>query len=148
MAQVTHFEYNARSQMVKVTDALNQHYQFAYDALGRQLSQSRAGATMSFQYDAVGNRTNRTDYSGRETTYEYDALNRLKKIDYFPGTTNPVPALTATYNYDDLSRLTTAVNENGTVNFTYDTRGRLKLQPMFSVISLNMITMRLRIGRS
>ncbi|MBK8151184.1 MAG: RHS repeat protein [Acidobacteria bacterium] len=126
MAQVTHFEYNARSQMVKVTDALNQQYVFTFDPLGRQLSQTRAGATMSFEYDAVGNRTNRTDYSGRETTYEYDVLNRLKKINYFPGTTNPVPALTATYNYDDLSRLTSAGNENGTVNFTYDTRGRVK----------------------
>jgi len=125
MAQVTHFEYNARSQMVKVTDALNQQYVFTFDPLGRQLSQTRAGATMSFEYDAVGNRTKRTDYAGRETIYEYDVLNRLKKINYLSAT-NPVPMLTATYNYDDLSRLTGATNENGTVNFTYDTRGRVK----------------------
>ena len=37
---------------------------------------------MSYEYDAVGNRTKRTDYIGRETIYEYDDLNRLKKILY------------------------------------------------------------------
>jgi len=34
-------------------------------ALGRTLSQTRAGSTMSFEYDAVGNRTKRTDYANR-----------------------------------------------------------------------------------
>lgn len=125
--QITQFEYNARSQMTKVKDALNQEYTFTYDPLGRQLSQTRAGTTMSFEYDPVGNRTKRTDHSGRITHYEYDNLNRLKKIVYG----DPVPAghppnLQATYAYDDLSRLTTAVNEAGTVSFTYDNRGRIR----------------------
>jgi RHS repeat-associated protein len=125
LSQITQFDYNARSQIVKVTDALNQVYDFAYDPVGRQLSQTRAGTTMSFEYDAVGNRTKRTDYIGRETSYEYDLLNRLKKINYLSAN-NPVPNLSATYNYDDLSRLVSAANESGTVNFTYDTRGRIK----------------------
>jgi RHS repeat-associated protein len=126
LSQITQFEYNARSQMTKVKDALNQEYVFTYDALGRQLTQTRAGMTMSYVYDAVGNRTKRTDYSGRETSYEYDVLNRLKKINYLLTSGNPTPLNTATYNYDDLSRLTSAVNEAGTVAFTYDTRGRIK----------------------
>ena len=32
------------------------------------------------------------------------------------------------YNYDDLSRLATAVNETGTVGFTYDSRNRVKTE--------------------
>ncbi len=128
LMQITQFEYNARSQMTKVKDALNQEYVFAYDALGRQLSQTRAGATMSYVYNAVGNRTKRTDYLGRETSYEYDVLNRLKKINYlqsFEGNIVPTPIQMATYNYDDLSRLTSATNEAGTVSFIYDNRGRV-----------------------
>ena len=131
LTQLTQFEYNARSQMTKVTDALSQQYVFTYDALGRQLTQTRAGSTMTFEYDAVGNRTKRTDYMGRETTYEYDVLNRLKKINYlqnFNGVPSQVPIQTVTYNYDDLSRLVSAINEAGTVSFTYDNRGRLKTE--------------------
>lgn len=52
--QPTQFEYNLRNQMTEVKDALNQEYVFAYDALGRQLSQTRAGSVMSYEYDAVG----------------------------------------------------------------------------------------------
>jgi RHS repeat-associated protein len=117
--QITQFEYNARSQMTKVKDALNQEYLFAYDALGRQLSQSRAGGTMSYEYDAVGNRTKRTDYLGRITTYQYDNLNRLKKIIY------PNTAENVTLTYDVLSRLQLATNQNGTVDFNYNSRNRL-----------------------
>ena len=112
--------------MTKVTDAANQVYQFSYDALGRQLSQTRANATMSYEYDAVGNRTKRTDYNGKITSYEYDTLNRLKKINYLTGADNTVTGDVSSYNYDDLSRLTSAVNQAGTVAFTYDTRGRVK----------------------
>ena len=130
--KVTQFEYNARSQMTKVTDALTQAYNFSYDPLGRLLSQTRAGSTMTYQYDAVGNRINRTDYIGRPTAYTYDTINRLKTIKYLPptpdaGTIVPPqpPTLQVTYNYDALSRLTSAVNQTGTVSFTYDTRGRM-----------------------
>jgi len=128
-SKLTQFEYNVRSQMTKVTDALVQVYDFTYDPLGRVLSQTRAGSTMTYEYDPVGNRMKRIDYMDRPTTYEYDKLNRLKKINYLPpGTggsiTPPPPVLQAVYNYDALSRLTSAVNEAGTVSFSYDTRGR------------------------
>ena len=117
----TQFEYNNRSQTTKVTDALNQIYNFTYDPLGRQLSQTRAGTTMTYEYDAVGNRTKRTDYAGRATDYVYDNLNRLTNISYVNQS-----SANATYAYDDLSHLTSAANNAGTVSFTYDNRSRLK----------------------
>jgi RHS repeat-associated protein len=73
---------------------------------------------MSFTYDAVGNRKERTDYNGALTDYTYDALNRLKTISY-------PDATTVSYTYDKLSRLQTATNENGTVNFDYNKMNRL-----------------------
>jgi RHS repeat-associated protein len=116
--QVTQFEYNARSQNTKVIDALSQQYVFAYDALGRVTQVTRGGVSMSYVYDAVGNRTQRTDYNSAVTTYSFDDLNRMTNISYPDSTT-------ATYGYDALSRLTSAGNQNGTVTLAYDSRDRL-----------------------
>ena len=124
--EATQTKYNQRFQTVEVKDALNQIYTFGYDPMGRVLSQTRAGGTMSFEYDEVGNRKKRTDYAGRITNYTYDNLNRLKKTEYYNGDDNPTDKLKSDYFYDDISRLTSAVNEAGTVGFTYDNRNRTK----------------------
>jgi RHS repeat-associated protein len=127
--EITTTRYNARSQMIQVTDAKNQVYDFTYDPLGRMLTQTRAGGTMTYIYDAVGNRAKRIDYLGRETGYEYDNLNRLKKISYLQAINTvpvPTPIQTAVYTYDELSRLKTATNDAGTVSFNYDNRNRIK----------------------
>lgn len=118
--KLTQFQYNNRSQMTKVTDALSQAYDFTYDPLGRVLTQTRAGLTMTFEYDGVGNRNKRTDYKGVVTTYVYDNLNRLRTIIY-PNTSENV-----SLTYDALSQLKTATNQNGTVTFTYDNRNRVE----------------------
>jgi RHS repeat-associated protein len=117
-SQVTQYEYNSRSNVTAVVDALSQRYEFVYDALSRVTSATRAGLQMSFAYDAVGNRTQRTDYNNMPTNYTYDALNRLTKITY-------PDASTATYAYDKLSQMTSAANLNGTVSFVYDKLGRV-----------------------
>lgn len=112
------YEYNARSQQTAVVDAINQRYEFAYDALGRRTQEKKGTATMTFVYDAAGNRSQRTDYNNAVTNYTSDALNRLTNISY-PDLT------TATYGYDELSRLTTATNANGTVTIAYDNRSQV-----------------------
>ncbi|MCC6329082.1 MAG: RHS repeat protein [Acidobacteria bacterium] len=128
-AEVTTTKYDPRFQTTEVKDAINQTYTFAYDPLGRLLSQTRAGGTMTFEYDEVGNRKKRTDYAGRVTNYTYDNLNRLTKISYGdPVASGAPPNAEATYGFDDLSRLTSATNEAGTVGFTYDNRNRLKTE--------------------
>lgn len=116
--EVTTYEYNARSQRTAVVDASNQRYEFVYDAFGRRLQEKKGAATISFAYDAAGNRTQRTDYNGAVTTYAYDALNRLTSVSY-PDTSS------ASYGYDAVSRLTTATNPSGTVTIAYDNRDRV-----------------------
>lgn len=123
--ETTTTKYNQRFQTIEVKDALDQVYQFTYDPFGRVLTQTRAGSTMSYEYDEVGNRKKRTDYLGRVTNYTYDKLNRLEKIEYDGGAGNPTPDLQATYTYDEVSRLKTATNETGTVLFNYDSRNRI-----------------------
>jgi RHS repeat-associated protein len=117
-----------------VLDALNQQYQFAYDALGRQTQITRAGVSMTYVYDEVGNRTQRTDYNGVVTNYGYDNLNRLTTVVY--------PTRTVTYGYDPLNNLTRATNENGTVYISYDNRYRVSSfsDPFFYGISYNYDT--------
>ncbi|MCP9494183.1 MAG: hypothetical protein MSG64_06985 [Pyrinomonadaceae bacterium MAG19_C2-C3] len=116
--QITRYEYNARSNVTAIIDAIGQRYTFAYDALGRVIETSRDGNAMSFAYDAVGNRTQRTDYNGVLTNHAYDALNRL--------TTTAYPdATTVTYTYDKLSHLTQATNSNGAVAIRYDDSGQV-----------------------
>src|SRR4051812_47389251 len=85
---------------------------------GKLSTRSFLGLAMSYEYDAVGNRTSRTDYNNQTTAYSYDNLNRLATVTY-PDTT------TVAYGYDALSRLTSATNENGMVSFAYDNRGRV-----------------------
>jgi YD repeat-containing protein len=75
--KVTAYEHNARSQLTAVVDAINQRYEFVYDPLGRVTQNKKGTATMYFVYDAVGNRSQRTDYNGAITNYAYDALSRL-----------------------------------------------------------------------
>ncbi len=116
--KVTEYAYNARSNATSVTDAINQQYTFTYDALGRQIGQTRAGVSMSYSYDDAGRRIRRTDYNGAVTNYAYDALNRLTGVTY-PDTTS------LSYGYDAESRLTSAANLVGTVSFSYDVIGRV-----------------------
>jgi len=116
--QTKQYEYNARSNVTAVVDALGQRYTFDYDALGRVTASTRAGMMMTLAYDAVGNRIQRTDFNNLTANYAYDALNRLTTITY-------PDASTATYAYDQLSQLTAATNINGTVSFVYDQLGRV-----------------------
>jgi RHS repeat-associated protein len=116
--KTTAYEYNARSQMTAVVDTISQRYEFVYDPLGRVTQNKKGTATMSFVYDAAGNRSQRTDYNGAITNYSFDALNHLTTISY-PDTTS------ASYGYDVLSRLTTATNPTGTVTIAYDNRSRM-----------------------
>jgi RHS repeat-associated protein len=116
--QTTNFEYDPLSRMTALVDAIGQRYRFTYDAIGQLKKMHRGQDAMSFTYDPVGNRKERTDYNGALTTYDYDAVNRLKTISY-PDTT------TVAYTYDKLSRLQTATNENGAVNFDYNKMNRL-----------------------
>ena len=116
--KTTSFEYDSLSRMTALVDALDQRYRFNFDALGQIKHIRRGTAVMSFTYDVVGNRKQRTDYNGVLTTYDYDALNRLKTINY-PDTTS------VSYTYDKLSRLQTGANENGSIDFDYNKMNRL-----------------------
>jgi RHS repeat-associated protein len=71
---------------------------------------------MAYEYDAVGNRTKRTDYLSQITNYTYDNLNRLTNVTYPDSTEN------ITLTYDVISQLTKATKNAQDVTFIYDKR--------------------------
>ena len=129
--KTTGVEYDALGRVTGVLDALNQHYQFTYDAVGRQTHVTRGGVSMSFVYDEVGNRTQRTDYNGTVTNYTYNNLNSLIAITY--------PTRTLSYGYNVLGQLTRAADEHGAVYIGYDNRSRVSTysDPFYYGVSYN-----------
>ena len=74
----------------------------------------------TYAYDTHGNRTSVTDAMSNQTTFAYDAGDRLKTITY-PGSTG-----TTTFGFDYRGRRTSVTDQNGkTTTYTYDDADRL-----------------------
>jgi RHS repeat-associated protein len=138
LLQRTSRTYDPAGNLATRTDANGNTTTFGYDALDRLTSITYAATTtpsVTYAYDANGNRTTMTDGAGTET-YAYDALDRLTSVTRGTDTfgygydvagnllsrTYPDGTLT-TYTYDDDGRLVTAVSAGFTTSYTYDPAG-------------------------
>ncbi len=96
--------YDAVGQTVAVTDPEGNSTQFAYDGLGRLVSETNGlDDTRSYAYDAAGNLTHSTDRNGRETEYTYDSLGRQVEERWLDGSSQVLH--TVHYWYDSASQL-------------------------------------------
>ena len=90
---------------------------YAYDALGRQISQTDGrGNTSHRVYDAQGRVAKTIDPLGNETTYAYDALGRQISV------TDPLNH-TVTTTYDAEGRVLAQRGATYPVDYTYDAYG-------------------------
>ncbi|MDR3510253.1 MAG: RHS repeat-associated core domain-containing protein [Caulobacteraceae bacterium] len=101
---------------------------YVYDTAGRVSSETSSTAsqnhTVSFQYDADGNRVRETWPDSFCVTYGYDALNRMTSVGE-NGATSGV-GLLASYSYDPLGERTGIARGNGTSTaYGYDAGSRL-----------------------
>lgn len=122
-ADNTVFTYDLLSRMLSARYA-NGSFDISsvYDNASRVLSTNAGGKTLSFQYDAAGNRVRTTwpEATPFYVTTTFDALGRPVSIKEL-GTT----AL-ATYSYDDLSRRASVALGNGTTtSYAYSSQGNL-----------------------
>ncbi|MDX6587303.1 MAG: hypothetical protein QOI31_1776 [Solirubrobacterales bacterium] len=87
--------------------------------------------SFDYVYDAAGNRTSQVDRNSDETTYEYDALNRLTEFDppagaavsyAFDKAGNRTQAGSTTFAYDSLNQLT---SDSTGATYDYDDAGHL-----------------------
>ena len=101
---------------------------YDYDAVGRLTSVILpAGRTISYAYDAAGNRTVVTD-NGVPTTYTTNALNQYVTVGGAGLTYDADGNLTAAggpkgYRYDDEGRLLSVITPQGTWSYEYDALG-------------------------
>jgi RHS repeat-associated protein len=151
------YEFDKLNRMVELTDPQGKVLGFDYDPEGNltkaelpngvvttnefdnagrlaEMTSAKGEATLEslgYEYDPNGNRIGQVDRLSQETSYEYDALNRL--IGFDPpgeGSTgydydlagNRTEAGATTYGFNNLNQLTSA--SNGTT-YDYDDAGRL-----------------------
>jgi RHS repeat-associated protein len=126
----TSYVYDALSNLKTVTQG-SQARNFTYSSLSRLLSATNPeSGTTSYQYDANGNLTRRTDARLIQANYTYDALNRITQRSYAnepTGQTTP----TINYTYDDTNvsnskgKLTKVSSLNSTTEYTaFDITGK------------------------
>lgn len=152
------YGYDKLSRMTSLTDAQGKALAFGYDPEGNLTETKLPGEVLTsteyddagrvagivslgpeeallesfeYGYDPYGNRTSQVDRLSQETTYSYDALNRL--VEFNPpgeGSTgyaydaagNRTQAGTVTFGFNALNQLTSA--SDGTT-YDYDAAGRL-----------------------
>ncbi|HIE53767.1 MAG TPA: hypothetical protein EYP90_01070, partial [Chromatiaceae bacterium] len=113
-------QYNALGLRTVITDGNGAVTQYAYDGLNRltTVNYQTDGETVSYSYDALGNRIAMTDSLG-VTSYVYDDFSRpITVTDPFTGTVG--------YGYDAAGNRTQLVYPDGkTATYTYDADNRL-----------------------
>ncbi len=139
---VATYEYDARGDLVRVTDVGGPAIAYQYDAAGFMTAEvKRSGAAYSFSYDSQGRCVHTSNVDGFEArTLRYDAAARETQVTDSKGATTLyayneagqvtliVSALgsTARYGYDDLGRPSKWIDANGNESWTrYDALGRL-----------------------
>jgi RHS repeat-associated protein len=127
----TTYQYDARDNLTRVTDAKGNITQITYDSLGRKTAMDDPDmGDWAYTYDSVDNLKTQTDARGVVTTFSYDSLNRLKTKSYAVPSGVPNPG-TVTYTYDETARsypkgrLTKIADGSGTTTFDYDKVGRV-----------------------
>lgn len=121
--KTTTYGYDGQDRLIKVTDARNLSTLYTLDGLGNQLGLTSpdTGVTTT-TVDLGGNVLTRLDAKGQLTSYSYDVLNRITRIVYHD-------AKEVNYSYDTgtnaKGRLTQITDENGSIQYTYDARGRI-----------------------
>ncbi len=115
-------EYDGAGNLITLTDAEKRATSYTYDPANLLVSVSHSDGktpTVTYEYDADGDRTKMTDGTGT-TTYKYDQLDRLTE-------TNDGHGDVVGYEYDLANERTKITYPNTkTVTRTYDSAGRLK----------------------
>ena len=124
---VTKRSFNARGQLLSVTDPRNLTTSYTVDGLGN-INNVSSPDTRSTGYtiDEAGNIKTVVDARGKTKTFQYDALDRVTLIEYQSG----VPSQ---FEYDggpggsvaEAGNLTKITDESGSTVFNHDLKGRV-----------------------
>lgn len=83
VAAETVVKHDALDRVTEVTDPNGLITSYTYNGLGDLLQlQSPDTGTTTYTYDEAGNRSGQVDANGKVVAFQYDALNRLRMVDY------------------------------------------------------------------
>lgn len=127
LGQATSFGYDENGNLTTLTDARNNPSTWAYDNADRPKSaRDPLGAQASFEYDAAGFLHKATSRSGLVAIAEHDLLGRTKNVKYGVNALG-VAESTATYEYDALDLVKKVTDtQAGDQTFAYDAYERTK----------------------
>lgn len=108
-------EYDAWGNVLTSSDP-ESSVTYTYSSCGKPSQVTAAGATASLIYDTAGNRTSLSDPDAGTTTYEYNAAGAVtRKTD--------ARGVVTENTYDSLNRLVCTVAGTDTISYTYGTSG-------------------------
>ena len=118
----SYYHRPATGELEQITDAKGNIYSFAYDRLGRKLSEHDADrGQWTYAYDPNGNAIGQTDANQNTTARRYDALNRERILIDHDGQE-------ILYSYDSgdnaIGQRTAVQTPHLARSFSYDQRGR------------------------
>ncbi len=118
---VTTQVWDDSSRPTQMTDDNGNTTVYEYDALDRPVSITYAdGTVFSTNYDVHSNATTMADANGNVISCTYDLLNRLTRKDIKPGAEISDETTFEIYQYDGLSRIVHAEDDDSLVTRRYD----------------------------
>ena len=145
--KITRYDYDALNRLVRITQPDNSTVQYqydnrdnllavtnekgvvirryAYDAKDRLTTETwPTGSVYTYAYDAADNLIEKTDAKGQVARYQYDAANRLVRIEYLDSAASVSPAKTVTFSYDTAGNLAGYDDGQTSATYAYDALGR------------------------
>ncbi len=139
------YDWDSNSLLTSLADDNGNQTRYTYDNLDRRLAETKglctppaladrcdSPTTITYEYDLDGNLFQLTDENGSVTSCQFDAINRRAAcaITRAPGV---VGTTAGTYEYDGLSRMTRATDNNepgdtdddSTITYAYDSLSRV-----------------------
>ena len=110
-------------------DGLGNVSDYEYDPLNRLIRETTAdGMQHTYEYDPHNNVSATIDANGSAVTYEYDSLNRLIGTIVAPAPSVLPDTTYETYQYDGLSRLVLAEDDDVSVDRMHDSLGNVLVE--------------------
>ena len=117
----TSMRWDDSSRLAARVDDSGNATQFRYDSLNRVVEQQSADGTLSkYSYDVHGNLVGAEDPNGTLIVSQFDQLNRIKETLITPSQGVSDDTTSETFEYDGLSRVVLAIDDDSRVERFYD----------------------------
>ncbi len=134
---VTSQQWDDSSRLMHISDDRGNQTNYTYDPLDRKMSTAYAdGTSHGSQFDVHDNAVVGTDANGTSVSTEHDLLNRPISKTITPGAGVSNDTTSESYQYDGLSRLVRAEDNDSVVTRVYDSLSRVTSETLNSATTV------------